>query len=729
MYSARDMNDIMDLFDGINTGKQVTIGNAWTFATNPVGVSITDKTKLPSDAVYAADVKTLSGKTMDWNANTFQNFPFNPAGAGTGAPTSPNTYSALQTFRDLDFALRNPANTYTLTFKNPTITADSTFQFNSPPQMYVFIDPDDGLYKARDGKTGAIISSHATNADVPLQAAIDALYAGSTVSLTGADKYIAVGGRYGVIAVGPGIFYLHNNVILRTKISIIGAGRWATIFKWPDSLLLRNNNQNMFASAGWKTGQGKLALGSGYPEDFGVRLSGFTIDGNKANNAIPAANTNPTLVVGGVETVQNNSWGHGIAYYGYDLWCEDLFIRHCPGCGIIIQGGNGGFNGVPDTNPGLSHIFKCNCDNNGMQGMCIREWTYIDHFISSGNGEAGLDFQSDSGNFSGSGWVTNCNIYGDGNNHGVGGPWYSGGSGSSVYDPLAFEMRVTGGGVWIENAWIEAPNGPGDNLVVGDVEGGASVSALSGGGGITMVDTQLDNPHYSCVRIGYSSNGNILNNIHLIGDSEITIPASMDRLPNGIYLAGSNGNQIRCYATRYHTNVNALVVLGEKYVTPGKPSWSNLIDISSDDTQDFINWAAGTGAGVNNANCILIRTDSASSAITQGTQKIIKAGSSGVDYVNNRIEVQVAGSVPGGFYSQSGGTASLSANGSLTTFTVAHGLLTTPLFVETRAKNSAAATAPTYYVTADGTNITFTFTSAPSTGTLSYWWSAKINLY
>src|SRR5215472_1592094 len=87
MYSAKDFNDVMDLLNGVNTAKPVSIGQSWTFLTNPSGVSITDKTKLPSDALYDTNARTVTGKTMDYNANTFLNFPFNPAGAGTGAPT------------------------------------------------------------------------------------------------------------------------------------------------------------------------------------------------------------------------------------------------------------------------------------------------------------------------------------------------------------------------------------------------------------------------------------------------------------------------------------------------------------------------------------------------------------------------------------------------------------------------------------------------------------------
>lgn len=69
------------------------------------------------------------------------------------------------------------------------------------------------------------------------------------------------------------------------------------------------------------------------------------------------------------------------------------------------------------------------------------------------------------------------------------------------------------------------------------------------------------------------------------------------------------------------------------------------------------------------------------------------------------------------------GTASPAANGLVSTFTIAHGLSTTPKHVAVQARN--ALSAATSFVTADATNITITFLSVPLLGTLSFYWSAE----
>ena len=72
------------------------------------------------------------------------------------------------------------------------------------------------------------------------------------------------------------------------------------------------------------------------------------------------------------------------------------------------------------------------------------------------------------------------------------------------------------------------------------------------------------------------------------------------------------------------------------------------------------------------------------------------------------------------------GSETQSGNGSATSFTIAHGLGTTPSYFNAVANN--AATANVQYITADSTNITVHYGSAPASGTdnLTWTWIAKV---
>jgi hypothetical protein len=68
-----------------------------------------------------------------------------------------------------------------------------------------------------------------------------------------------------------------------------------------------------------------------------------------------------------------------------------------------------------------------------------------------------------------------------------------------------------------------------------------------------------------------------------------------------------------------------------------------------------------------------------------------------------------------GYVTENGGTATFSGNGSTTTFTIAHGLAGTPKSWRVEAGSSDAK--GDKYVTADATNLTVTFATAPPAGT------------
>lgn len=129
----------------------------------------------------------------------------------SGILLDPNVTGSSSTFLGNGLLLRNPANTFTSTIVNPAVTANSTLQFNAPYDYYIFIDPDDSSkIKCRSGRTGAIESSHATNADVPIQYALNQLTSG------------------GSIFIGIGSFPITSPITSSHGINIVGSGRGNT---------------------------------------------------------------------------------------------------------------------------------------------------------------------------------------------------------------------------------------------------------------------------------------------------------------------------------------------------------------------------------------------------------------------------------------------------------------------------------------------------------------------
>jgi len=76
-----------------------------------------------------------------------------------------------------------------------------------------------------------------------------------------------------------------------------------------------------------------------------------------------------------------------------------------------------------------------------------------------------------------------------------------------------------------------------------------------------------------------------------------------------------------------------------------------------------------------------------------------------------------------GYTTENSGTASITGDGVTTTFTIPHGLVSTPSYVNVLPK--AGAPTPSS-IDVDATNITLTFSTAPATGTYYYWWEARV---
>ena len=81
-----------------------------------------------------------------------------------------------------------------------------------------------------------------------------------------------------------------------------------------------------------------------------------------------------------------------------------------------------------------------------------------------------------------------------------------------------------------------------------------------------------------------------------------------------------------------------------------------------------------------------------------------------------------------GYTTENSGTDTSSGDGSSTSLTIAHGLVSTPKYVNAREASSDAATAEIDYTTADSTNITVYFKNALPSGTdnIKIYWEAEV---
>lgn len=103
-----------------------------------------------------------------------------PPGAGGVSASSPNTWSALQTFNDTDFALENPLGTFSATLAAGAQTANRTFTF--PVTTSDTIDTI-AATQTLTNKTISGSSNTITNiADAALSANVDLLNAAQTIS-------------------------------------------------------------------------------------------------------------------------------------------------------------------------------------------------------------------------------------------------------------------------------------------------------------------------------------------------------------------------------------------------------------------------------------------------------------------------------------------------------------------------------------------------------------------
>jgi len=706
-----------------------TITDAKIAAQTSTKITISNKAHLPADAVYTLDTQTVRNKTMDYNLNTFINFPFGSGGGGGADPTLANTWSGVQTFRDQDILLRNPANTFSLKYRNPVILADYDFQFNTPYAYYIFIDVDDGnKYKCRDNRTGAIVRTHATNADDVLQYAIDQLSTGSNPS---SDLWS--GGKYGAIWVGPGVYNLYQYVILRSHITIDCAGSWATTFTMPDNLYNGGHNNNtigIFKSSTWDVNS--IVAGGSVSGDNGVRLRNCRIYGNWKNNLIPDVNTATTTVtsVGPplVETAGTDSWGHGIAYFGNNLVLDNVIVHGCPGAGIIVQSGNstaitvsGGYpyptnagtgTGAYDT---VHYITNCRSFANGRQGFLIRAPVYVSNFWAFFNGEAGIDIQR-SANFYGSGWIEGIEIFMDGFRHGL----TAYGGNQTTYDPLGFEMRV-GGSTWLSDSWIEAPNCVGDNLMIGANDGRSAGSTgynIWGNGALTASNLVFDYPRSSAIMLGANAGTTRIREAYVIA---IAGAGAINNV-TPLSVLGNNADIELTWTGFVDTGSMTTngVVIGTQ--TPPSPTvgfaWGNRLVLNSINNTYVIDNQNAT-----NHNAIIATMIN----LTGGaTKSFVKPGGIALDTTASTYDVNIVGGSGLANHTHNGGIATFSGDGSNKIFNIPHLLIITPGVANANANADDAR--GSFKVTYDATNVIITFGIAPPNGSsnVKFSWSARV---
>ena len=151
-FGADDVDKIDKILSGIDLSatETISIATAWKFQdqklklqdpTNTRSIIVKTTSGMAADRqaiypalsandthVFANQAQTLTNKTMDYNSNTFTNFP---AGGGSGDMVLANvqTITGAKTFNDTKLLLRNPANTFSVTLGAGAQTAGQTFTF------------------------------------------------------------------------------------------------------------------------------------------------------------------------------------------------------------------------------------------------------------------------------------------------------------------------------------------------------------------------------------------------------------------------------------------------------------------------------------------------------------------------------------------------------------------------------------------------------------------------
>lgn len=349
--------------------------------------------------------------------------------------------------------------------------------YSIPASYFVF--KASGGYFARSMISGYIQFSDSNSVDPVMNNAINTMTSGMVQD---PSFNVWSGSPGGLIAVGPGIFNVKSAIILKSRITINGAGRDSTIFQWQSGLVLDNVNQIMMKSNSWErlnaSASGGTSAGSGFvliPTMYGgedqVALTNFAIDGNRNTISGQLISANVSSAAG-----QSGTYGHGIAYYGMKLFIDNVIVRYCIGAGIInmwVSNDTSLASNQPfplelaDLPEHL--IFRTRAITNGLQGFMVRAASRIRDVWAFGNGEAGLEQQTSAiyGSYLD---LRDWNFFGNATNY-------------TSYDPRAYSVKF--GGAGHADGGLDSGTKNGDGIRFG----GSGYAAVAGASGYIPVTT------------------------------------------------------------------------------------------------------------------------------------------------------------------------------------------------------------------------------------------------
>lgn len=127
----------------------------------------------------------------------------------------------------------------------------------------------------------------------------------------------------GAVLIPSGIYVISATLEMGTNAVIIGENVHTTILQLKsgsnttvlDGFDYKNSHTSLFYTSVWRTGSGTAGPFGGDAGCYNVQLSGFTIDGNRANNTA----------------------GNGLVVYGSGFDIQDIQVLNCANYGIVTQ--------------------------------------------------------------------------------------------------------------------------------------------------------------------------------------------------------------------------------------------------------------------------------------------------------------------------------------------------------------------------------------------------------
>lgn len=370
----------------------------------------------------------------------------------------------LDALTDVDLTTDTPDNgdvlTYTTTGTKwvPAPVGASSFERTA----FTYLVYHDGSnYVARNGRTGTIQFTQATDGFATLNSAIDA-----TSTLGG-----------GVVAF-DGTILGRSMLVPKNNVWVMGRGA--------SSVLKQDNTQNLAAVIRSNAFATLSALTTGSGGNGGVEsfyLTNCVIDGNKANNTSTATD--------------------GIQFYGFDFHFEDINIRNCKGRGMYTEWDDDPL--APNIRTSMEAFYSnIRIHDNDAEGWLNRgphDWVGRNIIIYD-NGSHGYIQEYSAGNYDGGGFVDTLHAYA---NDGLYGIWLKGGTlhgnritGESCANAASgvngIGIYVNGGGLDCNDAWAFGQD-------KGILFGSGSASQVSGiraennkvmGVEITMNDVKIE---------------------------------------------------------------------------------------------------------------------------------------------------------------------------------------------------------------------------------------------